>query len=108
MRRNRTSLHAAAVRFPLVGGLAKVLLLTSAILHPGFALADVPGPVTPVGAGTAPTALHDRQEGGSERALTAATDERARDVSVVGSARPHVFDHEAVRALQPSTFEPAR
>jgi protein TonB len=100
--------HASRVRLPLVGGLAKVLLLASASLHPAFALAEDPTLLKLASAAYPPAALRKRQQGWVELEFTVGIDGRVRDVAVVKSEPPRVFDREAVRAMQQSTYKPAR
>lgn len=108
MNSNRRPLHEASIRFPLVGGLAKALLLAAATLHPAFVLADEPTLVKLADASYPPAALRKRQEGWVELEFTVGIDGRVRDVSVVRSEPPRLFDREAVRAMQLSTYRPAR
>ena len=54
-----------------------------------------------------PEAVRKRQEGWVELEFTVAADGRVTDVSVVRAQPMRVFDREAIRAMQQSTFRPA-
>jgi protein TonB len=54
-----------------------------------------------------PEAVRKRQEGWVELSFTVGADGRVSDVSVVRAQPMRVFDREAIRAMQQSTFRPA-
>lgn len=96
-----------AAGFPLVGVLAKALLLASTMLHPAIASAADPKLVQAVPPEYPPAALRKQQQGWVEVEFTVGVDGKVRDAAVVKADPPRVFDREAVRSIQRSSFEPA-
>lgn len=98
--------HGAPV-MPLVGVLAKALLLAAAMLHPAIASASEPKLVQAAQPEYPVAALRKQQQGWVEVEFTVGVDGKVRDAAVVKADPPRVFDREAVRAIQRSSFEPA-
>ena len=92
---------------PLVGVLAKSLLLAAAMLHPAIASAAEPKLLQAVAPEYPAAALRKQQQGWVEVEFTVGVDGKVRDAAVVKAEPPRVFDREAVRAIQRSSFEPA-
>jgi TonB family protein len=105
--RDIVSARQQAAGFPLVGLFAKSLLLGATMLHPAIASAAEPRLLQAVPPEYPPAALRKQQQGWVEVEFTVGVDGKVRDAAVVKSEPPRVFDREAVRAIQRSSFEPA-
>lgn len=97
-----------ASSLPLVGILAKALLLGAAMLHPAIASAAEPKLVQAAQPEYPTAALRKQQQGWVEVEFTVGVDGKVRDAAVVKAEPPRVFDREAVRAIQRSSFSPAQ
>ena len=99
---------SAGFELPLVSLLAKALLLASASMLPVLAGADDPRLLKMAQAEYPVQALRKNQSGWVEMEFTVGVDGKVRDVAVIKAMPPRVFEREAMRAMQQSTFEPAR
>jgi protein TonB len=100
--------NAGASSLPLVGILAKALLLAAAMLHPAIASAAEPKLMQAAQPEYPTAALRKQQQGWVEVEFTVGVDGKVRDAAVVKADPPRVFDREAVRAIQRSSFSPAQ